>query len=84
MNGHKHIQSNQNVFDEEKILSTVIQLFFRYGRADAMALGKFSVNLSNCPPSTVYSDLLHHLLSNLVTQVSLPISAINYIACKLM
>lgn len=67
---------------KKKSCLTVIQFFFRYGRADAMALGKFSVNLSNCPPSTLYSDLLHHLLSNLVTQVSLTISAINYIACK--
>ncbi|XP_060597053.1 mini-chromosome maintenance complex-binding protein-like [Ruditapes philippinarum] len=39
-----------------------------YGRADAMALGKFSVNFSNCPNSSLYSELLHHLLSNLVTQ----------------
>ena len=40
-----------------------------YGRADVMPLGKFSINLSNCPRSTSYSDLLHHLVSNLVTQV---------------
>ncbi|XP_045190600.2 mini-chromosome maintenance complex-binding protein-like isoform X2 [Mercenaria mercenaria] len=39
-----------------------------YGRADAMALGKFSVNFSNCPRSSLYSELLHHLLSNIVTQ----------------
>lgn len=39
-----------------------------YGRADVMPLGKFSMNLSNCPRSASYSDLLHHLISNLVTQ----------------
>ena len=40
-----------------------------YGRADVMPLGKFSINMSNCPRSTSYSDLMHHLISNLVTQV---------------
>lgn len=35
-----------------------------------MPLGKFCVNLSNCPSSSTYANLLHYLVSNLVTQVS--------------
>lgn len=39
-----------------------------YGRADVMPLGKYSLNLTNCPKSSSYADLLHHLISNLITQ----------------
>ncbi|KAL4232389.1 hypothetical protein ACF0H5_009957 [Mactra antiquata] len=39
-----------------------------YGRSDVVPLGKCSINISNCPQSTVYADLLHHLISNIVTQ----------------
>jgi len=49
---------------------TLHLLLTRYGRADAMPLGKFCVNLTNCPPSTSYASLLHYLISNLVTQVT--------------
>ncbi|XP_052263772.1 mini-chromosome maintenance complex-binding protein-like [Dreissena polymorpha] len=42
-----------------------------YGRADVMPLGKFGLNLSNCPSTPTYSQLLHHLISNLVTQTHL-------------
>lgn len=39
-----------------------------YGRADAMPLGKFNINLSNCPPVPLYAKLLHHLVTNIGTQ----------------
>jgi hypothetical protein len=39
-----------------------------YGRADEIALGKLSVNISGCPAVQKYAALLHHLISQLVPQ----------------
>ncbi|KAL3863273.1 hypothetical protein ACJMK2_005038, partial [Sinanodonta woodiana] len=49
-----------------------------YGRVDVMPMGKLCVNLCNCPSTSVYSQLIHHLLSALVTKCHLlPISLDN-------
>ena len=71
MIAHKYIRTNikwQGIYIFSEFACF---LSFRYGRADVMPLGKFCLNLSNCPKSPSYSDLLHYLLSNLVTQVGL-------------
>ncbi|KAK3598677.1 hypothetical protein CHS0354_006350 [Potamilus streckersoni] len=49
-----------------------------YGRVDVMPMGKLSINFSNCPSTSVYSQLIHQLLSALVTKCHLlPISLHN-------
>ena len=54
------------VFRKRSVFSSFS--FNRYARADVLPIGKFSLNLSNCPKSP-YGSLVHHLLANIVTQV---------------
>ncbi|XP_077992480.1 mini-chromosome maintenance complex-binding protein-like [Glandiceps talaboti] len=42
-----------------------------YARRDVMALGKFSLNLTGCPPNTGFSQQLYLLIQDLVTKVYL-------------
>ena len=54
------------------MLHCVCVLFlFRYGRTDVMTLGKFSLNLSNCPvfDHTPFPSLVNELIEQLVTKV---------------
>ncbi|CAG5133455.1 unnamed protein product, partial [Candidula unifasciata] len=39
-----------------------------YARADGLALGKLSINISGCPLVQRYPALLHHLISQLIPQ----------------
>uniref|UniRef100_K1QBJ4 Mini-chromosome maintenance complex-binding protein n=1 Tax=Magallana gigas TaxID=29159 RepID=K1QBJ4_MAGGI len=49
-----------------------------YGRADVMPLGKFSLNLTHCPPTKEYGQLIHTFIQALVTKSHfLPLSIEN-------
>ncbi|XP_048747559.2 mini-chromosome maintenance complex-binding protein-like isoform X2 [Ostrea edulis] len=39
-----------------------------YGRADVMPLGKFSLNLTHCPPTNEYGQLIHTFMEALTTK----------------
>ncbi|KAJ8310714.1 hypothetical protein KUTeg_012579 [Tegillarca granosa] len=55
-----------------------------YGRADVMPLGKFSVNLTQCPASKEFVDLLYKFISTLVTKSHLlPLTIDNMNTMKL-
>ena len=46
-------------------------LLIRYGRVDVMPLGKFSLNLTHCPSTEEYGQLVHTFIQALVTKVGL-------------
>ncbi|KAL5016603.1 hypothetical protein ScPMuIL_006192 [Solemya velum] len=45
-----------------------------YARVDVMPLGKFCLNLSNCPQTVEYSQLIYKLISSLVTKGSVDLT----------
>ncbi|XP_062570904.1 mini-chromosome maintenance complex-binding protein-like [Saccostrea cucullata] len=49
-----------------------------YGRADVMPLGKFSLNITHCPPTKEYGQLIHTFMEALTTKCHfLPLSIEN-------
>lgn len=55
-----------------------------YGRADVMPLGKFSLNLTHCPPTKEYGQLIHTFIQALVTKSHfLPLSIENMNSLRL-
>lgn len=64
------ICDNRSQLIEQNRVVLLCFSLFRYGRADVMPLGKFSLNLTHCPPTKEYGQLIHTFIQALVTKVN--------------